>query len=154
MMKKQGGQTFENKSGFTLTPKIFGVTLQSKGGFTFIELMVVVAIIVILATAIWTAIGAARKKARLNAATTSARSVLPVIVACNDAGGQIGFPEGSEDGSKPICDKIDNAFWPKLQGDYVYDSGSTNFTENCKFQITTSDRISPIVCECAKQSCQ
>ena len=40
---------FSSRRGFTLTPKNFGVTLRSKGGFTLLEILLVVAALGILA---------------------------------------------------------------------------------------------------------
>ncbi len=124
-------------------------------GFTLIEILVIVAIIAILVTAIMVSIGESRKKARISSVLTSAKSALPIIVSCNDLSptGHINFPSGTETGTMLICQEIAGSFWPKLLSGYTYaDSG--DYTENCNFEITTVDRAANIKCSCEKQSCQ
>jgi len=52
------------KKGFTLTPKKLGVTCRRQGGFTLVELLVVVAIIGMLTTMVVISIQQVKAKAR------------------------------------------------------------------------------------------
>lgn len=124
---------------------------KKKKGFTLIEILVVVAIIAILATAIMVSISESRRKARINGTITSLRSTLPIIVSCNDDPlKSVGRPENGE---RQICpDKSPDSLWPELLPGYAYAGG--DYTENCNFRISTNDRTTDIVCNCVKQTCQ
>jgi prepilin-type N-terminal cleavage/methylation domain-containing protein len=130
--------------------------MQNEKGFTLIELLIVIAIIVILATAIMVAISESRRKARINSTLSSVRSALPIVLSCNDLVpvGHINFPAGSETGATLICQEISGSFWPKLDADYEYVPGG-DYTESCNFEISTNgDRAANIICDCVKQNCQ
>lgn len=125
-------------------------------GFTLIEILVVIAIIAILVTAVMVSIGESRKKARINSTITSVRSALPIIISCNDIipTGHINFPAGSETGATLICQETAGSFWPKLVVGYEYAAGG-DYTGDCRFEISTNgDRAANIVCDCVKQACQ
>lgn len=133
--------------------------MRSKKGFTFIEILVIVAIIALLATAIMTFLGESKRRARINSVKTSLRSTLPIIVSCNDyPKSEVGIPSGSEDGRGQICPaKSPNSFWPELPAGYTYPDTDTgyNYNENCSFEIfPNGDRATDIVCNCVKQICQ
>lgn len=126
--------------------------MRSRKGFTFIEILVVVAIIAILATAIMVSIIESRRKARINGTITSLRSTLPIIVSCNDYPLQkVGRPEN---GDKQICPvKSPDSLWPELPAGYAY--LGEDYDGDCEFTISTNgDRATDIVCDCVKQTCQ
>lgn len=124
-------------------------------GFTLIEILVVVAIIALLATAIMVSIGESKRKARINSAKTSLQSALPAVISCNDSKGIINRPSGSETGDTEICQGniTPGSKWPKLPIGYDYIS-SENYSADCNFKVsvTNGDR-SDLICDCVKQSC-
>lgn len=129
--------------------------MRSRKGFTLIEILVIVAIIAILATAIMTFLGESKRKARINSAKTSLQSALPAVILCNDSNGEINRPSGSETGNTEICkwNITPGSKWPKLPIGYDYIS-SENYSANCYFKVSvTSGDRSDLICDCIKQSC-
>lgn len=126
-------------------------------GFTFIEIMVVVAIIAIIASAVLVSIGQSRKNARINGARTTLRSALLVISSCKDSGSNVMAPSSTETGNTLICQSgIAGAFWPRLPDGYVYGAGGANMynSTSCNFKVSTSDTETPLVCDCITQTCK
>ena len=124
-----------------------------KRGFTLIEILLVITIIVILISIIIVSLNGSRKTARANNTRTALKSVLPVVISCNDSQSLINIPAGSENGTKLVCVSFPNAFWPKLPDNYSYVAGG-NYTANCLFQVfTDGDTASNILCNCATQAC-
>ncbi|MFZ2975682.1 MAG: type II secretion system protein [Candidatus Moraniibacteriota bacterium] len=129
--------------------------MLNKKAFTLIELLMIIAIIGILATAILVSINQSRKNARINGAKTSLKSVLPAIIACKDGGGAVNNPIGGTDICNPASAGLANSKWPTLSYGYAYVAGGTFNSSNCAFQISTSgDTTSNLVCSCVTQNCQ
>lgn len=128
-------------------------------GFTFIEIMIVIAIIAIVAAAVLYSVGQARENTRVNGAKTSLKAVLPIIASCADSGGVVNVPVGAETGAKLVCTTTPGTFWPQLSHGYVYAGGSYN-SDTCTFQISTDSDVvvssgqTHFICTCATQVCQ
>ncbi|HAT74123.1 MAG: Prepilin peptidase dependent protein D [Candidatus Moranbacteria bacterium GW2011_GWF2_36_839] len=127
--------------------------MLNKKAFTLIELLIVIAIIGILMSAILISINQTRKNARINSVKTSIGSVLTAIVACKDGSGAVANPIAGNDICNPVSAGLANAKWPALPVGYSYDSGLYN-SVSCNFQIANSDTASPLVCSCSSQSCK
>ncbi|MEK7598202.1 MAG: prepilin-type N-terminal cleavage/methylation domain-containing protein [Patescibacteria group bacterium] len=128
--------------------------MGKKPGFTLIEILIVVAIIAILVSAILVSINNSRKKARINSAKTSVRSALPIIVSCKDSGGIVSFPANPMGGNRICNTGYDSSFWPPLVSNYQYGGGVYD-SKDCNFQILTNGESNPdIACDCNSQMCQ
>lgn len=77
------------------------VRSATTSGFTLVELLLVIAIIGILASVLFVAMGSQRKRARLTAFKSGVRGNLPAWITCTDSGGSV--KSGSADGSVAIC---------------------------------------------------
>lgn len=128
-----------------------------KKGFTLVEILVIVAIIALLSTAILVSIEQSKRNARMNGAKTSLKTILPAIVACVDGGGAISPRVANTD----ICSTsagLSNAKWPALSYGYSYGAGIYNST-SCNFKINTGSDMTPlgntfITCSCLTQICE
>ncbi|MCX6761802.1 MAG: type II secretion system protein [Candidatus Moranbacteria bacterium] len=127
---------------------------KKDAGFTLIEVLFIVAIIIILVSVVFANINQSRVNARVNAAKTSLRTTLPAVLACNDSSSAVNVPVGTEDGSKLICNNITTSAWPKLSNGYQYFAGGF-YGANCDFYITTgTDTPSgSLHCTCLSQIC-
>ncbi|KKR21367.1 MAG: hypothetical protein UT50_C0009G0026 [Candidatus Moranbacteria bacterium GW2011_GWA2_39_41] len=131
---------------------------ESKSGFTFVEIMVIVIIIALLATAILVSIDQGRKNARINAAKTSLKAVLPAIIACKDSGGIVSSPPVADANVCATAVGLVGAKWPELKYGYAYGSGTYDSVA-CDFIVDTgSDETKSgntfLTCSCAKQICE
>lgn len=130
-----------------------------KKGFTLIELLIIITIISLLAVAIFVSVDQARKKARLNGAKSSMKSVLPAIIACSDSGGAVNAP-GS--GGGDICQAgsgLQNAKWPVLAHGYTYDAVGGDYSSSCSFTVNTNTDTTKLgynylTCSCVIQTCE
>lgn len=128
-------------------------------GFTFIELLIIVAIIIIVVSIVLVSVNQARRNTRINATKTSMKSALLAMVDCNNSRGTVNPPSGSETGNTRICSSAPNIFWPKLEYGYTYAGGDYN-SDTCWFKVSTDpdvvnaqgDRF--FVCDCVSQACR
>ena len=74
-----------------------------KKGFTLIELLIVIAIIGILAGVVLVSSKSSVDKAKRTSALTTAASVLPELVTCQDDGGGVVKPTSNSTGGNNIC---------------------------------------------------
>ena len=128
-------------------------TRFSRRGFTLIELMIVIAIIGILAGVVTVSMKSSVDKSKRASALTSAASVLPELVTCEDDGGTVSAPSGNT----RICSASghENANWPDITAKTGWAYGSTNGTlalGNYVFCLTKSGE-NPIKCSMAKNDC-
>lgn len=104
------------------------VSRTNSRGFTLIELLVTIAIIGILSAIIITALGDARKKARIASAKSSLSSVPAAMAMCLNGGGNINAP--TINGGNAICSNTS-----------VIDTVYPNLTNNSKW--TWGIRVAP-----------
>lgn len=136
----------------------------SKKGFTLIELLVVIAIIGILAGVVLVNTGSAVEKAKRTSALTSAASILPELVSCQDDDGfaASGAPTG---GTTPICCASaacaavlpgHSVKWPDIsKSGWAYagpTAGTTVANGDYAFTLTKSGQID-ISCSMATNTC-
>lgn len=136
------------------TDKVFKINTLIKKAFTLIELLIIVAIIALLASAILVMVGQSRRNARLNSAKTALKSTLPAIIACKDGNGNVNNPVAGD----AICSTnvgLNNAKWPILSYGYNYVAGG-NYSVNCKFDISTNNDTATnlMTCDCVAQLCK
>ncbi|MDO9231360.1 MAG: prepilin-type N-terminal cleavage/methylation domain-containing protein [bacterium] len=129
--------------------------MLNKKAFTLIELLIIIAIIGILASAILIGISQSRKNARINGAKTSMKSVLTAIIACKDGSGAVANPIAGNDICNPVSAGLANAKWPVLLYGYTYVAGGIYNSTSCSFEISTNnDTASNLSCGCISQSCK
>lgn len=122
--------------------------MKNKKGFTLIEILIVVSIIMILSSIILVNINNSRKNARIKSAMTSAQSSLNIIVSCNDAEGTVTVPPVAGD---QICDIIHpDSKWAPLPSGYTYD-GTGDFSHECDFNVNGDGAT--INCQCETMAC-
>jgi prepilin-type N-terminal cleavage/methylation domain-containing protein len=125
-----------------------------KSGFTLIEILVVIAIIAILVTAILISLNGSRKKARINAAKTELKSAMTAVVMCNITG--TASVPGSDTGGGVIC-AGSIPTWPVLSWGYKYtDFNLMKYLGDCNFSVSTNgDNASgSLTCDCKSQLCE
>jgi prepilin-type N-terminal cleavage/methylation domain-containing protein len=136
--------------------------MKNKKAFTLIEILVVVAIIVILATVTLLLISQATKNSRISSAKTSVRSALLAVSACKNMNGAVSTPSGSENGARLICTTagagLPSANWPQLSNGYQYSAGTYD-SVNCTFPVSTNGDVTPLgntflTCNCSTQKCE
>lgn len=117
---------------------------KTSRGFTLIELLVVIAIIGILASVVLAGLGSQRDRARQVSVISSARSAVPVMTACADAGEDFSLPANTtSDGGDDICSDtgVASDTWPDIsgQGGWVYEVGAHGAGSNWNFVAYKDD---------------
>jgi type IV pilus assembly protein PilA len=124
--------------------------IDSKKAFTLVELLIVIAIIGILTSIVLVSTRSGIDKAKKAAATTSASSALPEIVACQDDGGDL---RAYAAGTVMCTASGHSATWPSMgsaQGwnmnavattggisdTYTYNVSSATVTVNCNLSTS------------------
>lgn len=92
---------------------------QNSKGFTLIELLLVIAIIGILAAAVFVGIGKQRERARLSSTMQTVRSILPYMIECYVQDSEVKSPANNSNGGGKVCDKS-SITWPKLPKECKY----------------------------------
>jgi len=149
---------------FKIKIKIQNGTQCSSRGFTLIELLIVIAIIGILSGVTLISTRSAVEKSKKAAATTSAASVLPELVTCQDDGGKA-TNSAPVSGRKVCCVTtacaafVDghSATWPDIsKTGFVYASSSGDITENSYVYTltkTVDSVVETITCNMATNGC-
>jgi prepilin-type N-terminal cleavage/methylation domain-containing protein len=100
--------------------------LQVRSGFTLIELLLVIAIIVILVSAVIVSLSAARTKAQLSERQGIGDSLTKAIQTCDASGGEITIPNDSTAPTNDLCTVSSATIWPQpLPGGLSYDTTQT-----------------------------
>jgi prepilin-type N-terminal cleavage/methylation domain-containing protein len=130
--------------------------LLQKSGFTLIELLIVIAIIGILAGVVLVSTGSGVEKAKKASAVSTASSVLPELVTCQDDGGSITVPSNTTTGGGVICSAAGHTTpWPSLgTTGWVYSVTATTNPNiaNMTYSVTKNGQTN-IVCSFATSEC-
>ncbi|MDD5749126.1 MAG: type II secretion system protein [Actinomycetota bacterium] len=106
-------------------------------GFSLIEVLLVLAVISILATVVYTAAAGQRKRAKVAAAASSVKSAMTIAVACFSLDGEVIAPSVGSIGGGIICNTGDEfsgkPVWPALVNDCFYCGKSG---ENVQFRCS------------------
>lgn len=126
-----------------------------KHGFTLTELMIVIAIIGILASVVTVSMKTSVDKSKKASALTTAASVLPELVTCEDDGGNIAAYTGNGPSSADICSASGHSGikWPSL--------GTTGWSYNVpaatpinsSYSFKISNGTSNISCSLSNNGC-
>ena len=123
---------------------------MKKSGFTLIELLIIVGIIALMASVILVSLNESRKKARINGAKTTLKSVMTTLVSCGISNGAVSAPVSGNQ----ICSNISNSSWPVLPRGYAYVAGG-NYSYACDFEVSTAgDLDDHLACNCISQRCE
>ncbi len=107
--------------------------IKNKNGFTLVELLLAIAILVMLSGAILVSISSQREKARVTRMLSEVSAVIQPIYMCLADNGNVNSPSGAGGGTN-ICD-LSSAYgiWPVTSiaefGNYI-SSNSANFGNN------------------------
>jgi len=106
----------------------------NKGGFTLVEVLLVIAIIGILAATIYVGMGGQRNRARAHSALESIRSALPYAVDCYIQGDQ---PIRRSAGGN-VCNPANAFTWPALPTGCSY-LGNADISGDTQIAYCNSD---------------
>ncbi len=132
---------------------------KSDLGFTLVELMTVMAIIAILATAIITSLSAHKKRAEGSKALTELSAVMQNVYVCLADDGTVTTPSGN--GGTFICNingaaDLRYGTWPSLTGalsGYAY--GPSNFTiQPWAYSISKAADTITVCCNSTSSRCE
>ena len=135
------------------------IKISSAKGFTLVELLVVIAIIGVMSGVIMVSIQSSITRSKRASALTSAASVLPELVTCQDDGGDIIKPNDPTQGGGTICNVTGHtAAWPNiLKTGWTYVVANKILNANIgsmSFTLTNAaDSTSPITCTFASNGC-
>ena len=109
----------------------------SKRGFTLVEMLLAIAILVVLSGAILISISAQREKARATRMLSEVSAVVPAIYMCLSDGGVVSSPTAS--GGNGLCNLSTNyGKWPSNMddfGDYVTSDSDSFSDDNWYFYL-------------------
>lgn len=151
--------------GYLLIFQSAEVKNKNKKGFTFIELLIVIAILGILASIIMVNLRSAKARGQEASAKSTARSIIASLIDCKSDDGVaiLGNPAADEttlvcctDGScSAAAAGHENLFWPSLTSvgyTYVYGGGSLD-NDSYIFQLTKTGQAT-ITCSMTTNNCQ
>jgi prepilin-type N-terminal cleavage/methylation domain-containing protein len=106
---------FQEIKGNIKNNKVYRMKIRKNtgGGFTLVEILLVIAMIGILAATIFVSLNGQRKRAKLASAMESIRSVMPVAVECYLMNKGLGTWNDATTGGGAIC-AGNAATWPTL----------------------------------------
>ena len=126
--------------------------IKSDYGFTLVELMTVMAIIGILATAIMVSLSAQKKRAEGNKALLELSDVMNKIYLCKSDDGTVNNPSDGGD----ICSLgAEYGFWPNLNylGSGWSYGGGTNLDTSSWFYSAFKDGVGVVCCNSKYTKC-
>jgi prepilin-type N-terminal cleavage/methylation domain-containing protein len=131
-----------------------------KRGFTLVEMLLAIAILVVLSGAILVSISSQREKARVTRMLSEVSAVVPAIYMCVADGGSVQIPSSS--GGNEVC-QIDGVLesgygeWPAvIDGFSQYNaSDSDDFNDdNWYLELLDDNSISRICCNTNMAGCK
>lgn len=111
---------------FTNFKKLY--SFNNKGGFTLLELLIVIGIITIIAGVVFISLDSAREKTRRSSNLATLASAMPEIVVCADDGGY-GYTDDNALSGKYVCQNASTGnaqkgthtvLWPSTTAGWVY----------------------------------
>jgi prepilin-type N-terminal cleavage/methylation domain-containing protein len=128
--------------------------LNKNKGFTLVEMLFAIGILVVLSGAILVSLSTQRDKANANRMFSEVSAVIPAVYMCIADGGTVNAPSGS--GGGPICDLSSNyGSWPvssNIEGIGNYNPGGD--FDNNTWYFSLSSTSSVICCNAKMASCK
>ena len=125
--------------------------IAQKKGFTLIELLIVIVIIGILAGVVLVSSRGGVDKAKRASALTTAASILPELVICQDDGGSANAP----DTANKIC-TTGTMMWPDISAsaaDWGYGAATLGAVSSGDFTFKVVKGTDTITCKMADNGC-
>ena len=127
--------------------------LQTKKAFTLMELLIVIAIIGILSGVVLVSTGSGVEKAKRASALTTAASILPELVACQDDGASVlAYASGGK-----ICnDSGHSVTWPNVSAKtgYAFNAAAATNAQILTYTYTlTKTGQTTITCSYVTNDC-